>query len=133
MPSGGMPPCIDGEGVRGEIQNQKKEDLDGGDDDRGVGEEALIGLVAEAEDESVAGEEQRPEEQRAFLSGPEHGELVGGGEIAIAVVVDVGDGEIVVEGGGYENEGRQQNDDESGNAGAAGGFTEAGGGGVAAE
>ena len=53
---------LDGEGVRGEIQNQQKEDLNGGDDDRGVSEEALIGFVAEAENESIAGEEQRPEE-----------------------------------------------------------------------
>ena len=96
---------LDGEGVGGEIQDQKEEDLNGGDDDRGVGEEALIGLVAQAEDESVAGQQQRPEEKRAFLSGPEHGELVGGREFAVAVVVDVGDGEVVVEGGGDQHEG----------------------------
>ena len=112
----------DGERVRGKIQNQQKEDLHRGDDHRSVGEQALIGLVAQAEDESVAGEEQGPEQQRAFLSGPEHGELVGGGQIAVAVMENVGDGEVVVEGGRHENDAGQQHGGEGGDAGAAGGF-----------
>ena len=130
---GGQRSLFESEGARGEVEDQEKKDLDAGDDDRGIGEEALIGLVAEAENESIAGQQERPEQQRAFLSGPEDGELVGGGQLAVAVVVDVGDGEVVGKGGGDEHEGGEHDENEGGDAGAAGGFTQAGGSSVAAE
>src|SRR5271157_72638 len=51
---GGERALHDGERVRGKIQNQQKENLHRGDDHRSVGEQPLIGLVAQAENESVA-------------------------------------------------------------------------------
>ena len=104
---------------------KQKENLHSGQNYRGVGEEAGIGLVAEAEDESVGGEQQRPEQQRTFLAGPEHGELIRPGEIAVAVVEDVGDGEIILEGANHEDEGGEKYGGEGGNAGAASGFADA--------
>ena len=92
--------------------------------DRSVGEQPLIGLVAQAENEPVAGQQQRPEQQRAFLTGPQHGELVGGGQVAVAVMEDVGDGEVVVERGQHEDDASQQHGGERGDSGAAGGLTE---------
>ena len=89
----------DGEWVRREIQNQQEENLHRGDDHRSVGEQPLIGFVAQAENEPVPGQQQRPEQQRAFLTGPQHGELIGGRQVAVAVMEDIGDGEIVVERG----------------------------------
>ena len=130
---GGKRALHDGEGVRGKIQNQQKENLHRGDDHGSVGEQPLIGLVAQAENESVAGQQQRPEQQRTFLPGPEHGELVGGGQIAIAVMEDVGDGEVVVERGQHQNDAGQQHGGESGDSGAAGGFAQTSRSGVLAE
>ncbi len=124
VPSAGRVPCIDGKRVRGKIQNQQKENLHRGDDHRSVGEQALIGFVTQAQNESVAGQEQRPEQQRAFLTGPQDGKLISGGQVAIAVMEDVGDGEIVVKCGDYEDDARQQHGGESGDSGAAGSFTE---------
>jgi len=43
-------------GMSGEIQNEEKENLHCGDYHRSVREQALIGLVAQAENESVAGQ-----------------------------------------------------------------------------
>jgi len=86
----------DPEGPRSEIENQQKEDLDRGDDDGGVGEKSLIGLVTQAKNEAVSRQKQRPEQQRAFLSRPEDSEFVSCGKIAIAVMKNVGDREIVV-------------------------------------
>ena len=130
---GGQSALHDGERVRGKIQNQQKENLHRGDHYGRVGEEALIGLVAQAENESIAGEEQRPEQQRPFLSGPQHGELIGGGQVAVAVMEDVGDGEIVAERGDYKNDGSQEHSGESGDSGAAGGLTETSRNGILSE
>ena len=93
------------ERVRGEVHQRQKENLHAGENDRRVGEEARIGLVAQAQDEAVSGEQQRPEEQRAFLAGPQRSELVRSGKIAVAVMKDVGDGEIVAEGGDDQRNG----------------------------
>jgi hypothetical protein len=113
----------DGERVRGEIQNQKEEDLNGGDDHRGVREETLIRLVAQAQHESVSRQQQRPEQQRTFLPRPEHGELIGAGQFTVAVMEDVGEGEVVGEGRGHEDERREDHGSKNGNAGTAGSFT----------
>src|SRR5260370_22400130 len=98
----------DAERVRRKIQNQQKENLHRGDHHRSVREQLLIGLVAQAENESVAGQKQRPEQQRPFLSGPQHGELIGGWEVTVAVMEDGVDGEVVAERGHYKNDGSQQ-------------------------
>ena len=113
------------EGMGGEIQQQQKEDLHAGQNYRSVGEEARIGFVAQAQDESVGREQQRPEQQRTFLAGPQHGELVRAGKIAIAVMEDVGDGEVVLEGADDEDKGSEKDCGEGGDAGAAGGFADA--------
>ncbi len=123
----------DGERVGGKIQNQQKENLHRGDDHRSVGEQPLIGFVAQAENEPVAGQEQRPEQQRAFLTGPQHGELIGGGQIAVAVMEDVGDREVVVERGHYEDDASQEHGGESSDSGAAGSLAETSRRGIPAE
>ena len=48
------------ERMRREVQQQKKEDLNRGDDDRGVGEQPRIGLVPQAQDQAVGREQQQP-------------------------------------------------------------------------
>ncbi len=57
-------------GCAAKFSSNKKENLHAGDNDRSVGEKARIGLVAQAEDESVGREQQRPEQQRTFLARP---------------------------------------------------------------
>src|SRR5260370_15563670 len=87
----------DAERVRSKIQNQQKENLHCGDHHRSVREQLLIGLVAQAENESVAGEQKRPEQQRPFLSRPQHGELIGGRQVTVDVMEDVRAGEVLAE------------------------------------
>ena len=58
------------ERIGGEIYQQQEEDLYAGQNYRGVGVEARIGFIAQAEDEAVSGQQQGPEEQRTFLAGP---------------------------------------------------------------
>ncbi len=128
LPSSGSAPLYEGEGRRGEVEDGEEEDLDAGEDGSGVGEELDVGFVGEAEDEAVGGEEPGPEEERAFLAGPESGELVGAGEGAVGVLHDVGDGEVVGEDGVDEGESGGGDGDETGDAGAAGGVCEALGG-----
>ncbi len=121
------------EGRGRDVDQQQEEDLDAGEDGRGVGGELDVDFVADAEDESVSGEEKGPQQQGALLAGPERGELVGGGEGAVGVLGDVGDGEVVGEGGPDEGEGGAGGGKEAGDAGAACGFGEAlGGDGIAA-
>ena len=72
---GGKRALHHGKRMRGKIQNQQKENLHRGDDHRSIGKQALIGLVTQAQNESVARQEQRPEEQRAFLPGPQTANL----------------------------------------------------------
>jgi len=113
------------EGIRGETHQREKENLDASQNHGRVGEEAGISFVPEAKDECISGEQEGPEEQRAFLSGPQGCELVGSGKSAVAVVKDVGDGEVVSESGDNQGNGSQDNGAEYDNAGAASGFTEA--------
>ncbi len=63
------------------------------------GDQPLIDLVAQAQNKSVGGEQPGPEEQRAFLPGPEGGEFVGPGQGAVGMMQDVGDRKIVSERG----------------------------------
>ena len=58
------------EGIRGEVDEREEEDLHCGEDDGRIGEEARVGFVAQAEDEAVTSEQERPEQQRTFLAGP---------------------------------------------------------------
>ena len=55
-------------GFAAKFSSNKKEDLNCRDDDRGVGEQSDVGLIPQPEDEPVSGEQQRPEQQRSFLS-----------------------------------------------------------------
>ncbi len=110
------------EGRRGEVEQQEEEDLHAGEDGRGIGGEPDVDLVAHAQHEAVGGEQPRPEEQRAFLPGPERGELVRAGQGAVGMVEDVGDGEIVGESGPDQRERGGGDRDEAGDAGAAGGL-----------
>src|SRR5579864_2239850 len=87
-------------------------------------EQALVGFVAKAQDQAIAGEQQRPEKKRSFLPRPEDSKLVGQRQVAIAVVKDVSDREIVVEGGAAEDDCRNEHGAEAGNSGPAGGFTQ---------
>ncbi len=114
----------DGKGERGEREQEKEEDLDGREDRRRVGVEGDVGLVAHAHHEAIGGEQPGPEEQRAFLSRPERGELVERGQGAVGVVEDVVDREVVGEGCPDEREGGAGDGDEAGDAGAARGLAE---------
>src|SRR5579871_2304514 len=81
--------------------------------------------MAQAEDETVSGEKERPEEKRAFLTGPERGELIRSGKVAIAVMKDVGNGEVVAECGDHKGQCREEHAGEDDDSGAARGFTDA--------
>ena len=121
---GGNCSLHDGERVRREVQQRQEEDLHARQNHRRVSEEARVGLVAQPQHESISGEQQRPEQQRTFLAGPQHGELIRTGQIAIAVVEDVGDGEIVVEGANDQEDRSEKDGRERGNARAASGFAQ---------
>ena len=57
-------------GLRSEIQQKEKENLNGGNNDGCVSKQALIGLMTQAQHEPVSRKQQGPEKQRAFLPGP---------------------------------------------------------------
>ena len=105
------------ERIGGEIYQSKKKYLHARQNYRRVGEQAGIGFVAQAEDEAVSGQEKRPEEDGTFLARPEGGELIRSGKIAVAVMKDVGDGEIVAEGGDHEGDRGENNESENDDAG----------------
>src|ERR1700733_6224217 len=107
------------EGLRREVHERKKEDLEAAQNKRSIGEEARIGFVAKAENEAVSGEQERPEEQGSFLSGQERGEFVRAREVAIAVMKDVGDGEIVAESRDDEGECGEEQRSKEGDSSAA--------------
>ena len=83
--------------IRGEIQQQQKEDLDGGNHHRRMSKQANISFVTQPQYQSVAGKQQRPEKQRAFLPRPQRRKLVRQWQVAIAVMKDVGDRKVVAE------------------------------------
>src|SRR5581483_4192439 len=101
-------PLHDGERVGGEIQQQEKENLHGSYYDRRISKQPLIGLMPQPQDESVTGQQQRPEQQQALLPRPQSGKLVGGRQVTIAVVKDVSNREVVGERRHYQNDGCQQ-------------------------
>jgi len=113
------------EGIGSEVYQQEKEDLDCGDDDRGVGEQALVGFVAKPEDEGVSGEQERPEKKRAFLSGPENREFVRTGKVMVTVMEQVGDGEIIAERGNDQSDGGEEDGTEDCDTGPASRVAEA--------
>src|SRR5208282_1440406 len=117
---GGKRALHQGKRMRSEVEEQKKKDLHPGDHHRGVGEEARIGLVAETENESIGGEQQRPEQQRAFLSGPEHREFIRTGQSPVAVMKNISDREIVMKGADDQNHRSEQNRNKRSHASPAG-------------
>ena len=112
------------ERMRGEIQQQKEENLHRGNNGGGVGKKPGISFVPQPQNQSVGRQQQRPEQQRTFLARPESGELVRRRQIAIAVVIDVGDGEIILEGGDDQDEGGKKHYGKGGDTGAARGFAQ---------
>ena len=89
-------------------------------------------LCRSAEHEAVGGQQPRPQQQRSFLAGPERGELVGSGQRAVGMMEDVGDGEVVGEGGLDQCEGRAGDGKKAADAGAPGGLSQTLGGDAAA-
>src|SRR5215469_8801745 len=112
------------ERMRGEVQNHQEEDLYRGYHHRRVGKQLWIRLIAKTQDEAVRRQQKRPEQQGTFLSGPQDGELVRSGKVFVAVMEDVGDGEIVGERGRDQDNGREHDRGKRGDAGAARGFAE---------
>ena len=112
------------EGIRSEIDEREEEDLNCCDDYGGVREKAGIRFVAKAKNEAIGGEQKRPEDQGTFLSGPQRGELIFGVEVAIAVMKDVSNREIIAEGGDYKAERGQKYGGKYDDAGAAGGLSQ---------
>src|ERR1700722_11107136 len=106
--------------MRREIQRGQEENLDARWNNGNRREEARIGLVTQAEDESIRGQQQRPEQERALLAGPQHGKLVRTGEVPVAVVENVGNGEIIAEGADDEHYGSKKNGGERDDAGRDG-------------
>src|SRR5882757_921991 len=105
----------------GKIQQQQKENLYRGDDDGGVSKKPGIGLMAQSKHQPVSRQQERPEQQRAFLPRPQGGEFIGCGKISITVMVDVSNRKIVLESGSDQHDSSQKNQGKSGNTCAAGG------------
>ena len=74
----------------GKIQQHQKENLHCGNNCGSVGKKPGVSFVPQPQNQSVSRQQQRPEQQRTFLSRPQGGELVGPREVAIAVVINVG-------------------------------------------
>ena len=89
------------------------------------GEQLRIDLVAQPQHQRIGGQQPRPEQQRAFLSRPQRRELVGDGQVAVAVVQDVGDREVVAERGHHQRHRGHGDRRPAGDAGAARGFAQA--------
>ena len=111
-----------------EIHQRQEEDLHCGQDHGGVGKEPGIGLVAQAQHESIGRQQQRPEQQRTFLAGPQGCKLIRSRQIAVAMVEDVGNAEVVGKRGKDEGEGGEQDRRERRHARAASGLAQALGG-----
>ncbi len=109
----------------GEVYEREKKDLHASQNYRSVSEEARVSLVAQTKNESVGGQQKRPEQQRTFLPGPQHGKLVRSGQIAVAVMKNVGDGEVVLKSADDQDESSKKNAGESGDAGTAGSLAQA--------
>ena len=112
------------ERMSGKIQQQEEEDLNCSDDGGSIGKQPGIRLMSQPQHQSVGRQQQRPEQQRPFLPRPQRGELVGRGEIAITVMVDVSNGEIVLESGGHQHGGREKYQGKSRNTRSSGGFAQ---------
>ena len=97
-------PSTSAKRMRGEVHQQQEEHLHRRNDRRRVRHQLRIDFVAQPQHQAVGGEQPRPEQQRAFLPRPQRGELVGDGQVAVAVVQDVGDGEVVAEGRHHQRE-----------------------------
>ena len=109
----------------GEVQQQQKENLHRRNNRGSVCKEPCVRLVAEPQNQSVGRQQQRPEKQRALLPRPQRGELVRRGQIAIAVVKNVSDGEVILKGGNDQDQGREKDHCKGGNPRAARGFAQA--------
>ena len=77
LPSSGTAPRNSENGGAAKLMTARKKTWTRGEDGAGVGVELDVGLVGEAEDEAVGGEQPGPEEERAFLAAPKRGEFVG--------------------------------------------------------
>ena len=79
--------------------------------------------MAQAENQAIGCQQQGPEQQRTFLPRPQNRKLVGRRQIAIAVLKNVGDREIVLKRRSDQHARSQQDNRESGDARPAGGFS----------
>ena len=120
----GLRAGLDRERRRGEVQDGQKEDLNSGEDCGREGGEADIDAMADAQNESISREQERPEEQRPFLARPDCGELVRPPEGAVGVVQDVGDGVVAGVRGPDQGKSGAGGCDKAADARAAGRFAE---------
>ena len=113
-----------GKGVGGKVHQQQEENLNRRNNDGSVRHQAGVHLVAKTQNQPVAGQQPAPEQQGAFLARPERGEFVLHGEIAIAVMKDVSQREVIAERRKHQGKGSGGDRHENGNSGAAGSFAE---------
>src|SRR4029078_12022350 len=98
----------------GEIHQQQEENLYRGNDGGSIGRKPGFSFVPQPQDESVSRQQQRPEQQQALLSRLQSGEFVWRRQTAIAVMKNVGDREIILEGGDDQDESGEKDNRESG-------------------
>ena len=104
------------------VVQREEEGLDAGENHANVRHElAIFVAVGDKNRDDVDGEQEAPEEQRAFLARPERGNFIECGEIAIAVGYDVSLGKII----GEEEILKAERGDEDQNAGGHAGLARA--------
>src|SRR5438552_14593128 len=85
-----------------------------------MSKQAFVRFVTQSKNEPVAGEQQRPEQERAFLSRPEGREFIWQRQIAVAVMKNVSNREIVAKCGRYQDDRSKKHRAEAGDASAPG-------------
>ncbi len=105
--------------MRRKVDQREEEDLHRADDHRGVRHQPRIHLVPQPQHQPVGGQQPAPEQQRALLSRPERGKLIGSRQGAVGVVQDVGDRKVVVERGINQHRGGRRHRQENRDSGAA--------------
>jgi hypothetical protein len=104
-----------------EIVQDKKKRLDAGEHNPYIRHQlAIFVAIGNQHRKHVNRKQEAPEEQRTFLAGPERGDFIEGGKIAIAVRDDVRLGEIIGEEEILKTECGEDNQNSGGHAGLAG-------------
>src|SRR5690242_1438688 len=107
-----------------EVQQEDKEQLDGGKNRGGICCELYINLVPQTQHKPISTKQEGPEQQGTFLSRPERRELVRRRQVAVRVVQDIRNRKVIIKCRPNQCKGSSCDGCPSGDSSASGGFSE---------